>query len=607
MLVVYLITTLSVLTIIKMLIRKNKSVIKIRFNFLDFKPINYYDEISIKLQENMVYIGTIKEEILVIEISGFKKKNIIHGTAKIRNARNKAEKTFNISLYKNYINNINIKINNLKHNYYSSEIIFYGDDLLSKIKINFNITYNTFNLQKRIRLVICNIDKKELMKIITKNIFDKTLNKRIENILNNNSNQNLLINIFIGKDISNILIFRDNKDILIIPDENERKLFEEFYCTIDFNNINSQCFSFLNKLYQKEKLFGTSIINKNEKDKRIAYVSFINQGINCLIENDVITKKDKNFMLGYLIFLFYICNGEEALDMNMINSLIKKMEYHKFDEIEQIKMVIAYVIFCLNSPFRFTLKFIDHLKKGNDYFDGFHFFENSVKDLKEESEIMLTFLQLNSGFGYELLNNNYYYKISMISIEEIKKHLINIIPKYFFVFSEDCNQSIISDQRTQILAFNQKKLFKLEDGDEITRKINKMNVVLGLLLEACHQNFHKDDKVGEKFFPTLYITKDYKIGTQKHNKMKEIERTEAGKSFDNYLYDIGLDTIGQEVAKNFINDNYQNNDNLFNSISQFYNIENPLKEKERRPFDYEYVIIDGIEIPCGLNVISCEF
>ena len=607
MLAVYLITTLSVLTIIKMLIRKNKSVIKIRFNFLDFKQINYYDEISIKLQDNIVYIGTIKEEILIIEISGFKKKNIIHGTVKIRNARNKAEKTFNISLYKNYINNINIKMNNLKHNYYSSEIIFYGDDLLSKIKINFNIAYNTFNLQKRIRLVICNIDKKELMKIITKNIFDKTLNKRIENILNNNSNQNLLINIFIGKDISNILIFRDNKDILIIPDENERKLFEEFYCQIDFNNINSQCFSFLNKLYKKEKLFGTSIINKNEKDKRIAYVSFINQGINCLIENDIITKKDKNFMLGYLIFLFYICNGEEAHDMNMINSLIKKMEYHKFDEIEQIKMVIAYVIFCLNSPFRFTLKFIDHFQKGNDYFDGFHFFENIVKDLKEESEIMLTFLQLNSGFGYELLNNNYCYKISMESIEEIKKHLIDIIPKYFFAFSEECNQSIISDQRTQILAFNQKKLFKLEDGDENTRKINKMNVVLILFLEACHQNFQMDDKVGAKFFPILYITKDYKIGTQKHNKMKEIEKTEAGKSFDNYLYDIGLDTIGQEVAKNFINDNYQNNDNVFNSISQFYNIENPLKEKERRPFDYEYVIIDGIEIPCGLNVISCEF
>ena len=79
-----------------------------------------------------------------------------------------------------------------------------------------------------------------------------------------------------------------------------------------------------------------------------------------------------------------------------------------------------------------------------------------MKDLKEESEIMLTFLQLNSGFGYELLNNNFCYKISMVSIEEIKKHLINIIPKYFFAFSEKCNQSIISDQRTQILAFNQK-------------------------------------------------------------------------------------------------------------------------------------------------------
>jgi len=78
-------------------------------------------------------------------------------------------------------------------------------------------------------IVICNIGKKELMKIITRNIIDKTLNKRIENILNDNSNQILLINnIFIDKDTSNILIFMDKKDILVIPNENERKLFEDF-------------------------------------------------------------------------------------------------------------------------------------------------------------------------------------------------------------------------------------------------------------------------------------------------------------------------------------------------------------------------------------------
>jgi len=60
-------------------------------------------------------------------------------------------------------------------------------------------------------------------------------------------------------------------------------------------------------------------------------------------------------MLGYLILLFYIFNGEDAENMPKINYLIRKMEYHKFDEIEQIKMVIAYVIFCLNYPFRFTI------------------------------------------------------------------------------------------------------------------------------------------------------------------------------------------------------------------------------------------------------------
>ena len=203
---------------------------------------------------------------MIVKISGFKQTNIFQGKIKTRNTRNKAEKAFNISLNKDYINNINIKINNFKHNYYSSEIIFYGDDLLSKIKINFNFVYNTFNLQKRIRLVICNIGKKELMKIITRNIIDKTLNKRINNILNDNSNQNLLINLFIGKDTSNILIFRDKKDILVIPNENKRKLFEEFYSKINFDDFNTQCLLFITKLYENENLFGTSLINKSEKD-----------------------------------------------------------------------------------------------------------------------------------------------------------------------------------------------------------------------------------------------------------------------------------------------------------------------------------------------------
>ncbi len=46
---------------------------------------------------------------------------------------------------------------------------------------------------------------------------------------------------------------------------------------------------------------------------------------------------------------------------------------------------------------------------------------------------MLIFLQLNSGAGKELINDKNCYKISMIPISEIKEHLINNIPKYFFI------------------------------------------------------------------------------------------------------------------------------------------------------------------------------
>ena len=640
MLPIYVLVALMITIIFILFLFNKPNRTNIKIKFLDYQTNNnYYDEISIDLNNVIIYKGIITNNLLEVPIKGFKKKKIIYGQINIRNSKNKAEKSFKISFYKNNINNINIKINNMKQKYYYSEIIFYGDNIHSKIQINYNFNYASFNLKKRIRLIICNIDKKELRNIIERNIKDKALNKKIEKVLEKNSNQNLLINIFIGQNNSNILIFRDEKDDLIIPNKEERKLFKEFYNKINFDSINSECASLADKLFKKEKLFGKSLINKNEKDKKVIYTSFINQGINCLLENDIITKRDKNFMLGYLILLFYICNKKEANDMKIIDSLIRTIKFHGFDEIEQIKMTTAYIIFCLNYPFRFQLNFTKDLMKNDAYYEGFTFYETIIKDLKEESGIMLMFLQLNSGLGFELLNNNYCYKISMISIEDIKYNLIINIPKYFFTYSEENNDYIISEQRTQILAFNNKELFKSKAEDEYSKNNNIMNVVIGMFHESGHQKFHMNDTVGAKLSPMLYIKKDYSLGIQKDGKQRNKERGEAGKCVDNYLYgehmNIGflmnsnnsyklmnkelflgdlnkLNEIAFGIAEDYF-DKYINNDSIKNDNEQFDfttqvdNMENPSKEKCRKPFEYESIVIDGVEYPCGLNVDSCDF
>ena len=623
---IYTIIAIILIIISLIFLKKKYSKTIIRLIFLDFKKNNYYNKISIELNDNFIYKGAIDKKNLILDIFQVKMKNIANIKLKIMNSENNEEKAFKISVYKNYTNNINIKINNLKRNYYYSEIIFYGDNIQNNIKINNTFYYNSFNLKKRIRLIICNFSKKELKKIIEKNISDKALIKRTDNELTKNSNQFLLINIFIGQNISNILIFIDKEDILIIPNKNEKKLFEDFYNTLNFGTINTQCYLFLDELYSKEKLFDFSIVNKNKNEKEQIYISFINQGINCLLGNNIITSKDKKFILGYMILLFFICNGYKAQNMRQIKLLLIEMEKNKLNEIEQIKVIIACIIFFLNYSFKFNLIFNKDLPKDDEYLEGFKFFEDIVKELNEESELILMFLQLNSGSGFELLNGNNCYKISMISVEEIKSHLINNIPKYFFIYEEETSQYVISDQRTQVLAFNDKELLKYRSKDETTKKNNVMNVVIGLFHESGHQKFHMNDKIGAKRSPILYIQKDFSIGIQK-DELKKKECGEAGRCVDSYLYenDINLEflfnsnnsyrlmektlflgklnelnQIASNIAKNYFEEQIKNYS--LNLGYEINNLDYPFIKKRRKKFEYDFIIKDGNEIPCGVNV-----
>ena len=52
----------------------------------------------------------------------------------------------------------------------------------------------------------------------------------------------------------------------------------------------------------------------------------------------------------------------------------------------------------------------------------------------------------------------------MISIEEIKEHLVKNIPQYFFAFNEEKGEDIaLTDPKTQIIGFNEQLIFAKRD------------------------------------------------------------------------------------------------------------------------------------------------
>ena len=538
----------------------------IQLNFIDYKETNFFNEIYFKFPENSNNNEIkleIKSNIIYIPIFEYKNKNIYDVEITLSNSNKNQSKEFRISIYKNFINNVNIYLNNNLKKYFSSDIIFYGD--INKINLN-NYTYNTFNFQKRLRCLILNAERKTLFNIIKNNNYDNKINSKIEQTLSDNFNKNLLINIFVGNNTTNILIFGEEKNQLIRATEDEKILFSKFYDNIrrninDEKAMNEYCILFQLALLTKTRLFGNNIETISIYSIIQIIINFLNQGFNCLLHNNIINENDNYFIYGCLIFLLFVNNNKFRIkksDIKIFNNIIEEIKDNGFDSLEQIKAAIAYVSFYIANPILYTLEITKNLDADNPYKKGFNFYKSIIEDLSEESELMLIFLQLNSGSGREKLNNENCYKISMIPISEIKEHLINNIPKYFFYYNDKNGDNIaMSESKTQILGFNEQSIFLNKDNNNNNDNINDnnddnnnnnndnaaANVLIGMFHEGGHQKFHMDIKKSYKKEPFLFIDKTFSLVSQEILNIKDNNdniRGESGICIDCYLYNFYL-------------------------------------------------------------------
>ena len=623
----------------------------ISIHFIDFQNFNYYDKITIQFpidNDNYEINMDIKNKIITVPIIYISLKSILDAEISIINSSTKVSKSFKISIYKNYINYINIYLNNKTNKYFGSEIIFYGE--INKINI-IDFYHNNFGLKKRLRYVIFNIEKNELLKIIQNYNDNKKIN--VSEILSKIINKNILINIFIGNNISKLLIFTKEYEKIILASEFEKKLFSDFYINtieninednIDINNINTRTKSFIDKLSLEQELFGLNL--KEQKVIDIIF-SYLNQGINFLLDNNfnIFNENDEKFIFGCLFLILFAWNKKifKILknEIKAFKNIITITEKKNFVLIDKVKIVVGYVSFYVRNPYIYDLQITAELAEDDVYKRGFAFYKSVIEDLTEESELILIYLQLNSGAGLELLNQKNCYKISMISIEEIKEHLLEIVPNYFFVYNaENSGDITISDPKTQMIGFNTQMISSSNKNDKNTEA---MNVSIGMFHESGHEKYPMSINDEFRIEPVSFISKTYQlinledilynnIENKTIDKIKKIKRRESGICVDTYLYGfsifpsqilinsncsyilmnksyfisnldelnkISLSIIGDYMKKNNINfdktlDSNKSGDNSTkNNVDNLKNITKILKIEDNDIFYDEHVMVNA--------------
>lgn len=298
------------------------------------------------------------------------------------------------------------------------------------------------------------------------------------------------------------------------------------------------CETYKNDLVKGKFIFGQKINNLDDNKNKNIYFSFINQGFNCLLLNNIITQNNLNdfrFIIRYILLYAYLFKKSKS----NYKSYLDKLDYMLIDAsksnysyVDQTKIGVSFTIFFINNLKDLTLEFIDNKSDISAYKNGFKFFKSIISDLNENSDLTFIYLQINSGSGLNLINNQKCYKLSMISVEDIKSHIIENIPKYFFVYSSKQDIYISTERLKQVMCFNEEKLF--EFTNEISTKNNTMNVTLGMFHECGHAEFHKNIKVGMDCPPKYCVNKSFDL-IKKLNWIDE-NRGETGKFIDYFLF-----------------------------------------------------------------------
>ena len=212
------------------------------------------------------------------------------------------------------------------------------------------------------------------------------------------------------------------------------------------------------------------ILSINESNEK--YESFISE-----IKKLNIEIKDKLFLIKAYNKKF-IDSIKSGCDIYFMQTLV----------IEKINESNAYI-----KSIKFVEKIIENLKENSRLFEIFLYLDsNSIENLLVKNDILFeNFIDI---YGIEkqieYKKNPTEYGTNLSSIEEVKNHLLKLMPKYVIRLDTDMKFNASYDEKSKIMLLNEKRLFNSKSS-HITPFLENNNLnekyILPIAMEILHE------------------------------------------------------------------------------------------------------------------------
>ena len=335
-------------------------------------------------------------------------------------------------------------------------------------------------------------------------------------LINYDSSYDLIIN---GKIFSNEIIDSalSNSLQICIADLDKRYLFKKAINPIKYDEFfemyedhNRDATSFLNKIQNlmKMNLFDEEIYKSYFDKEELIDIFFIKFNLpKAILKNEYNKKEYFDFISSCCLYYILSSIHEEKEIKQIYQYFIKFKEQLEKDsnlEIYMKNMIMIEFSYLLESKknsdnfkkINFSYYNVKLLEKDSPLYNALQFLEKFIEDLNEKSPFIYPLILIDSGNF--IFNNKNVYGFGLITKDNLKSHLKNILPDIIIIDDEETNHeqaitnkalgSVVLNLSSRLLSFL--KNIKLDKKIEV--KDNNNNITLILFTEFFHELFgHK--------------------------------------------------------------------------------------------------------------------
>lgn len=502
---------------------------------------------------------------------------------------------FQFLVYINKNNNIIIDLD--EKDGPSFELLFYAKS--SKFMpacLNYkNKQYNqleSYGNKYRSRIFFVNVDPTKLQYINS-----KTMNKYEFNFQKNNTYQVLFriyeLNQF-EISMTNMYSYFENDMIFLQP---KKKLEEK-----GFKELEKMLIDF----YEKYDIYMT--VNPVSIEQKKIYYSILKENAYKIYNNDLyefmdspenfefekLTEKVLNlFHIDFFLNEFIKLAEEDVFEKDKYEIIeLRISEYHKMEEnlynklkndhnldIQQkVKILKTLTIFCKNClviPGKLLgMNYINikNIAEESPYFKSIEMLKNIISEITEESRLFEAFMYFDSEIIHNILEKNTQkeykyvnifgqevevkqpeyiteYGMSLMTVEEIKKHLLDLLPTIIVQIDSNINLRALFENKTKVMTVNEYQMFgNFIDKNENIFKEEPDCYVVPISMEILHEILgHSKIRYNKEFDSSPLVLRDSKNNFKSQKLMRKIKldfnkeitinKGETGRVLEYYISD----------------------------------------------------------------------